>query len=61
MKRIASDRPSSRFRAAVRAALLIALPLAIGCGGAEQASVAPPDPAAGSSWDQMSWDDGSWA
>jgi hypothetical protein len=60
MKRVRSDRPSPRLRAAW-AVLLIALPLAIGCGGAEQASVAPPDPAAGSSWDEMSWDDGSWA
>ena len=60
MKRIRSDRPSPRFPAAL-AALLVALPLAIGCGGAEPAAVAPTDPAAGNSWDRMSWDDGSWA
>jgi hypothetical protein len=32
------------------------------CGGSGgDSAVAPPDPATGSNWDQMVWDQGSWS
>jgi len=45
---------------ALLGALLLALPLGVGCGGGEPPAGAAPEPAAGSEWDAMHWDRGSW-
>jgi hypothetical protein len=58
-------RPAGRAHRALAAlaVLMLSLTAGAGCGGGDE--VAPgngqANPAAGSDWDQMNWDQGSWS
>ena len=50
--------PAAIRRVALVSALLLGLSSAVGCGGGDEGDDAGD---AGSNWDEMSWDQGTWS